>query len=394
MGKAGDMAEADWRTLATQVAAGHGPWRLPDHAPTRPEQLLALTARTRLTDAEATHARALGQQLSELEWHEVMALSSAGYLATLVYAQIAALEMLSLLPPAVYAFFAEHYRVTLLTNLRIRTALERLLDQLATARIPAVPLKGVVLAERVYGNIAWRPTRDIDLLVRREDIPRIAHRLRQSGYAPEDGQEHIHAFAAISTTETKYERKDSPLIELHWGMSKRPAYRLALAIEGVWARVLTEDWHGRAIYVLAPGDELRYLAVHCTADHPNSQLNWLVDIAELVRGLPADWPWDAFVAETVAAELAAPVGLALAQCRAVLGLDLPDAALADLLRAGLAPGERVAWQSAWAKRLSRAWIASHLQAIPSRPERALFTMGALARIAANTTSKRLSRPIR
>ncbi|HET8908264.1 MAG TPA: nucleotidyltransferase family protein [Ktedonobacterales bacterium] len=385
------MAEDVWRALALQVADGRGPWRLPTEPPTRSERMLALTARTRLTEDDASQARALGEQLTEREWHQMMTLARVGYVDSLVYAQIAAIGLLPLLPSAIYASFADRYRETLLENLRIRTALEHLLDQLATAGIAAVPLKGVTLAERLYTNIGWRPTRDIDLLVRREDIRPIARLLLANGYHTEYGQEDAYAFEAIATTETKYERKDAPVVELHWGLSKRPTYRRGLATASIWARTVTAIWRGRTIRVLAPADELRFLAVHCTADHQHSQLNWLVDIAELVGRLPSDWSWSAFTAETIATGLATPVGLAMAQCRAMLRLEIPDEPLVETLRAGLSAEEQAAWQSAWATRLSRRWIAAHLRAISSRRERARFAAGALARVAAKTTNARRRR---
>lgn len=384
------MAGDDWRALATQVAAGRGPWRLPTRPPTRPEQMLALTAHARPTEDETTQARTLGQELSAAEWREVMALAQSELLTTLVYAQIGAMGLLPLLPPEVAASFAEQYRETLLTNLHIRTALERLLDQLATARIGAISLKGVVLVERLYGNLGWRRVRDIDLLVRHADADQVALLLRNSGYIPERGQEHAHDFWAIASTEMKFTHEVAPVIETHWSLSKIPAYRRGLAADALWTRTLTETWHGRTVRVLAPSDELRYLAVHCTADHASSPLHWLVDIAELVRGLPAGWRWDSFVAETIALGLATPVGLALAQLRAVLNLDAPEDALAEMLRAALSREERAAWQLAGTEILSRTWIAAHLRAMPSPHERALFATHALARVALQTTRARLS----
>lgn len=333
---------------------------------------------------------ALGEQLRETEWGQVLALARAGRVATLVYAQVAAVGLLFRLPPAIYSTFAEEYRETLLENLRIRTVQERLLGQLAAAGIAAISLKGVALAERLFGNIGRRPTRDIDLLVHRADIPRIDSLLAADGYYAKPGQDDAGAFESIATTETKHIRDDSPMIEMHWGLSKRPTYRHGLAAEGVWRRATTATWHGQTIQVLSTADELRYLAVHCTADHIYSQLNWLVDIAELVRQLPDGWRWDDFAAETVAAGLATPVGLALAQCRAVLQLDIPNGALLTLLRAGESAGERAAWRTAWEKRLSRRWIVAHVREIPSPPERVRFALGASARALAQRTGLRRS----
>lgn len=381
-------AEAPWRALAARVADGHGPWRLPGETLTRPEQVVALAARSQLGEDEASALRTLGEALHETEWEAVQALADAGYLTSLVYAQVAAVGLLPALPPTIHAAFAEHYRASLLANLRIRTATERLLDQLDAAGIATVPLKGVVLAERIYGTIAWRYIRDIDLLARQEDVRRVSALLQASGYIAEGKHDHAHAFGAITGAETKYERSDAPMVELHWGLSKRPSYRLGLAFKDVWARTVSVTWRGRSIRLLALHDELRFLAVHCTADHRASQLNWLVDIAELLRKAPAGWRWNDFVAGTIAAGQATPVGLALAQCRAALGLAVPDDALTELLRAALSPRERAAWRSCWANYLSRRWITAHLREIPSWNDRARFTIGTLGRLTLRTVNKR------
>ena len=40
----------------------------------------------------------------------------------------------------------------------------RILDELRGAGIPALGLKGLAVAQQVYGNFTLRPTRDLDLL--------------------------------------------------------------------------------------------------------------------------------------------------------------------------------------------------------------------------------------
>ena len=377
------MAGEDWRALATRVADGHGPWKLPTEPPTRARQMLVLAARSQPSEDDVRQICALGEQLDELEWHELLMQAQIEQVPTLVYAQIAAAGLLPTMPSVVASRFADDYRRILHGNLRIRTAQERLFDQLTAAGIATIPLKGIVLVERLYTNPGLRETGDIDLLVERNDLHRAGVVLQQSGYTPDLNQGDPNAFRAIAATETRYEREEWPIIELHWGLSKRPDYRIRQANEGIWARALTETWHGRAIRVLAPGDELRYLAVHCTADHLTiSTLRWLVDIAELVRNQPSHWSWERFSAETIAAGLATPVGLTLAQCRAVLQMEVPEEVLTEMLRAALAPTERAAWQAAWSKFLSPTWIAAQLRALPTRRERMVYGGRAWARAAA------------
>jgi Uncharacterised nucleotidyltransferase len=383
-------AADDWRALAIAAAENHGPWRLPTEPPTRLQRMLALAARVQLSEEDAAQIRVLGQDFSDDDWLRLFILADDERLPSLVYAQIAAAGMLPALPQAVATRFATDYQQTLSINLRMRTTLERLLDQFANASIAVLPLKGVVLVERLYGNLAWRRTGDIDLLVRREDIDRARQVVERAGYYSDINQGDVSAFRAIAATETHYRNPKGLILELHWGLSKRPDYRLRLRDDAIWQRAQTETWRGRAIPVMTHGDELRYLAIHCTADHlaMDRPLRWLVDVAEMARRPPAGWRWDDFAAETIAAGLATPVALALAQCRAVLDVDVPEEPLTAMLRAALAPRERVAWRSAWAPFLSREWIAANLRALPTRRERAVFALRAWTRAAANASHLR------
>jgi hypothetical protein len=47
------------------------------------------------------------------------------------------------------------------------------LRALGAGGVPVIVLKGAVLADAVYRDPAHRPMRDIDLLVRRDDVPRV-----------------------------------------------------------------------------------------------------------------------------------------------------------------------------------------------------------------------------
>jgi hypothetical protein len=58
-------------------------------------------------------------------------------------------------------------------NLALAGELRTLLRTFRDQRIPCLPLRGLALAERLYGNVPARPMGDIDLLVRKEDLHRV-----------------------------------------------------------------------------------------------------------------------------------------------------------------------------------------------------------------------------
>jgi len=65
-----------------------------------------------------------------------------------------------------------YYRIAY-RNMRIYTLLIKILNGLNARGIEVILLKGVELAEMIYGNIALRPMYDIDLLVKKEDVSEV-----------------------------------------------------------------------------------------------------------------------------------------------------------------------------------------------------------------------------
>ncbi len=56
------------------------------------------------------------------------------------------------------------------------------LSALATARVRAVAVKGIVLAQTLYDDVANRPIQDVDLRIVPEDLPRAMAAMRERGW--------------------------------------------------------------------------------------------------------------------------------------------------------------------------------------------------------------------
>jgi Uncharacterised nucleotidyltransferase len=99
--------------------------------------------------------------------------------------------------------------------LRMVAETEWLVRSLEAAGIPALPLKGVVLSGRAYGDATIRPTSDIDVLLNRDDMDRACQLLQSNGYVhgPETrrigGLPRLHEFLSDK-------RGRRPIVELHW----------------------------------------------------------------------------------------------------------------------------------------------------------------------------------
>ncbi len=197
--------------------------------------------------------------------------------------------------------------------------LTRIDGALASAALKAATLKGALLAERVWPRPAARPTTDVDLLVAEEDLAEAARALETLGYTAVDDDDAEARFRAAHH-HLHFTHPHALPIELHFhayrgfGETLRSAPLIARShVAFVGRQPLS------AIRVLAPEDELMYLAVHLAA-HRAVRLGWLVDLRLLLeRMTPAQITSSAENAR--ASGYARPLALAAALLAEVLGVD-------------------------------------------------------------------------
>lgn len=147
------------------------------------------------------------------------------------------------------------------------------------AGLRGVLLKGALLGQRLYARPSARATTDIDLLVEPEKLSAAEEVMRSVGYAPLVGpheawfREHHHHL--------HFSHPHALPVELHFHayrgfgqvLPSAPLIARSLAVAGATYQSLS---------VLAPEDELVYLAVHAAA-HRFTRLGWLYDCKLLLE---------------------------------------------------------------------------------------------------------------
>ncbi|MBI4246695.1 MAG: nucleotidyltransferase family protein, partial [Candidatus Rokubacteria bacterium] len=200
------------------------------------------------------------------------------------------------------------------------------------AGVPVLVLKGMALAEPLYGNPALRPMDDIDALVRRSDVARARAALEALGYqAPASFAHEVHHRAASMFARAGRAGGPPARLDLHWDLvdakSSPVAWRWA---DGVWDRARPAALGEGAMRVLAPTDALLHACVHLTVNHGLQGLVWRLDIAMMARAWRDAIDWDAVVQAARDARLAGIVYAALRCTEATLDAAIPAAVLARL----------------------------------------------------------------
>ena len=272
----------------------------------------------------------------QLDWDKVVGAAENHGLTPLLLKNLSLAD--AKLPGDVQKHLEQNNSRTVRQNLFLTSEMLRALASLREAGIEAVPLKGAVLASRIYGDLALRPFSDIDLLIRREQIADAESVISRLGYEPEFSIPSAHRERWLQgQCELTFQRRGISRLELHWDIA-HPHFALETGVDGFWSRLTSTRIGDANVPDLSEQDLLFALIVHGTR-HAWSRLMWLVDVAELLRASPKiDWKlFSTNIEERSAARM---VATALALTKNVFTVGVADEAMnpayADAVAAGLA----------------------------------------------------------
>jgi hypothetical protein len=218
------------------------------------------------------------------------------------------------------AEFADHAR----RNLFDTRELLKLLAAMDQHGIRAVPYKGPVLAARAYGDVALRTFIDLDILVHERDILRAKELLLARGF------ETLKTELSREQEEARLRTRDqkdivflhpdlSIRVELHWRIAS--LFHFAVDNNLLWSRLETITLGGSEVSVIDAADMLLILCVH-GAKHSFKRLQWICDIAELIRANP-NLDWDHVVDQASKARSIRMLHLGLLLASGLLGAKIP-----------------------------------------------------------------------
>ena len=156
-------------------------------------------------------------------------------------------------------------------------------------QIPAMPFKGQVLSQLLYGDPGLRHSRDLDVAVTKEDLPRAQACLEKMGWRrtplwipTTPGQR--ESFLRYEHHLDYFHSQSGFMLELHWRDEWETADRNAARM----ARSSSALWMGATYRVLDPSDLALYLASH-GGHHLWFRAKWLGDLARLRTANLVDW---------------------------------------------------------------------------------------------------------
>lgn len=242
--------------------------------------------------------RALGsdgppQALSPADWERLAKHSVTHGVAPLLHRRLETAAPAASAPPAVRDLLRAYYLQTAVRNARLYHGLAALLRAYRAAAVDVIVLKGALLAEVVYGNVALRSMGDIDLLVRRSDLSRARDIALEKGYVPLglpsiEWHSEGHQLTRLLLGELE--------LEIHWNIED-DASPFAIDPDRLWEQARPVAVAGVPALMLSPEDLLLHLCLHTTYNHGSlvfdAGLRSFSDIAEVIRRFGDELDWEA-----------------------------------------------------------------------------------------------------
>ncbi|OYT73227.1 MAG: hypothetical protein CFK52_02890 [Chloracidobacterium sp. CP2_5A] len=291
------------------------PTRYPDIMPHRDNGVLAERRLERLMACLPEDEAALAGGAAQVEdWPALLRSALDHGLEDYLFRRL--IRVGARLPEALVASFRQVQARKAAWTLQLAAQLDRILDALTAADIPAVALKGPLLGERLYGADGFRSSSDLDVLVPYAGVRPALAALAPLGYRADE----TTLARALSGDHNVALDSASPPLELHFHLFRR--FGVTLRSDEFLARAAPyQTRSGRVVRILTPEDEFLFLCVHAAA-HSFARLAWLFDLKLLLAKHPA-LDWDLFLQRARDWRVTTSVAFACALLRQRLGADTP-----------------------------------------------------------------------
>jgi Uncharacterised nucleotidyltransferase len=279
------------------------------------------------SDAAVDHASGEHIRLlvaGQIDWHALVGMAREQRVSPLVWASLCRVAP-EAVPASSAAEFEAEVKSNTLRNLYLTRRLIRLVNLFESNGIQALAYKGPILAAQAYGQPSLRQFSDLDLLVRVEHVSAARGLLLRDGFRQTWPAATLSRDQEARHRRTKYnfaftQAADRVDLELRWGLT--PNYlRVPPDPAELWEGLEEITLAGKRLLVFSPARLLLILCVH-GGNHCWLRLNWVCDVAELVRR-NAGLDWQAATNDARRWGCARILRLGLMLAHELLGLELP-----------------------------------------------------------------------
>ncbi|MDR3598911.1 MAG: nucleotidyltransferase family protein [Desulfosporosinus sp.] len=207
----------------------------------------------------------------------------------IVYQTLSELKSLKTMDDVSLEFLRKNARKNAIKVLTLTGELVRLFSLLDKVNIKAISIKGPLLGLALYGDLALRTSKDLDILVGKEDLDTVKNMLISEGYRQPEYETNITPKQKKIILKTSHHfsfvNQNGVNIELHWRYYSQ-GYKIQF--NEVWDRRDSVEIAGNKLNVLNSEENFLYLVFH-GSKHGWMRLRWLCDVSEIINKNDLQW---------------------------------------------------------------------------------------------------------
>lgn len=184
--------------------------------------------------------------------------------------------------------FAGIYRMSWYKNRVLLYNASQVIQSLSDKGIPSMLLKGGALSILYYKDYAVRPTWDIDLMVRIDEVLEVHELLKKSGWLPVPLNNPVHEHLKYRHA-ALYRNADGKELDLHWHILRECSSKIA--DEDFWNHAQKIELHQTPVYVLGAADQLFHVLIHGAQWSTVPTFRWVPDAMVIIDndGCAVSW---------------------------------------------------------------------------------------------------------
>jgi Uncharacterised nucleotidyltransferase len=254
------------------------------------QKLIIFCSQARTSSADLDRIKALSTE--PIDWQYIFNTANTYGMAPLLYYNIKKVLPNHKIPSRILDQLKEVYLINAANNTYSFNELSRLLLQFSVNHFDVLVLKGSALENMVYPLVGLRMYGDIDILVKKKDLPAIKSLLPKLGYVPTNYPKEKEQFWKDHYHLVPYIHPDKNItLEIHWNVTNR----FPLNIDSWWQKSRITKIKGHSVRVFSPYYLFLHLCIH-TSKHgfKNIDLRDLCDISETIKCYGAEIDWALF----------------------------------------------------------------------------------------------------
>ncbi|MFY2249347.1 nucleotidyltransferase family protein [Priestia megaterium] len=214
----------------------------------------------------------------EINWSYFLKLVKHHRVCPLVYLKLK--DTPDAVPSNVIEALFQEYKKNTFKMLQLTGEMESLDKVFQENDIETLCLKGPPVAYDLFGDISLRMSKDLDILVREEELERTESILFSLGYEKEEISTVLNEVKWRGHHIAYYHPNKNIQVEVHWRLHPRPMKRTSF--QELWSRKRESQTTKHPMSFMGTEDLMLYLISH-GARHGWFRLRWLKDIDQMVR---------------------------------------------------------------------------------------------------------------